>query len=108
MYCLVEGGMSPRIWLSLREEAPKRNPGVGGQTIKKGDWGETMTKTKTETETKWRGQKIKKADLASRECLCQISRDHKVELFKHSPSQNAGNPLNLPRGHWLKRNCETL
>ena len=67
-----------------------------------------MTKTKTKTETKWRGQTIKKADLASRQCLCQISRDHKVELFKHSPSQNAGKPLNLPRGHWLSRNCETL
>ena len=44
--------MSPRIWLWLREEAPRRNPGVGGQPIKKVDWGGDNDKDKDKDRDK--------------------------------------------------------
>ena len=52
MHCLVEGGMSPRIWLWLKGEAPRRNPGVGGQPIKKVDWGGDNDKDKDKDRDK--------------------------------------------------------
>ena len=51
--------------LGLAEGQDKTRPRRGGQTIKKSDWG---------TKHSW--------------SPCQISWDHRVELFRHSPFQH--------------------